>query len=69
MITFCPIPIPVVVENDKEAYVIYVESSGQWENDIWTCVLCDGGLVKHYSTSQVVIHQNLTFDLKKKTNG
>lgn len=65
MITFCDRPIPVVVEDNKEGYLIYVESSAQFENDIWTICLCEGGLVKHYNTSQVRIHQNLTFGIKK----
>lgn len=66
MIVFCDKPIPVVVEGDKEGYVIYVESSLQWENDIWTVCLCDGGEVKHYATNSVRVHQNLTFGIKKK---
>jgi hypothetical protein len=45
-------PIPVIVEEDKEGYAIYVQSSGTFENDIWCIVLCDGGYVKNYTTSQ-----------------
>lgn len=68
MIVFCEKPIPVIVKEDvdKEGYLIYVESSAQWENDIWTICLCEGGEVKHYNTSQVRIHQNLTFGIQKK---
>ena len=66
MISWCPSPIPVIVEDGKEAYVLYVESGSQWENDIWTCVHCDGGIVRHYTTEQVRIHQNLTFGIKKQ---
>lgn len=69
MISWCPNPIPVIVEGDKEAYVVYVESGGMLENDIWTCVHCDGGIVRHYTTEQVKVYQNLTFDIKKKANG
>ena len=64
MITFSPSPIPVVTELG-EGYLLYVESSKQWENDIWTIVMCDSGAVKHFSTSQVKIHHNATFDIKK----
>lgn len=65
MITFPDKPIPVIVENDKEGYVLYIESSGMLENDIWTVVLCEGGHVRHYNTSQLRVHQNLTFGIKK----
>ncbi len=60
------IPIPVVVEEDKDGYAIYVESSGMFENDIWCIVLCDGGVVKHYNTSQIKIYKNATFEIKKQ---
>jgi hypothetical protein len=58
-------PIPVIVEENKEGYVLYVNDSGMFENDIWCVVLCESGLVKHYRTDQIRIHQNLTFDIKK----
>ena len=58
-------PIPVIVEENKEGYVLYVTDSGLFENDIWCVVLCESGLVKHYRTDQIRIHQNLTFDIKK----
>ena len=51
-------PIPVVVEGNKEGYAIYVTNSGQYENDIWCVVLCDGGIVRHYITDQIIIHHN-----------
>lgn len=66
MIVFCPVPIPVVVMGDKNGYLIYVSDSGQYENDIWTIVLCEGGIVRHFNTSQVVVHHNATFDIVKK---
>jgi len=59
-------PIPVVVEECKDGYAIYVESGGQFENDIWTVVHCDGGLVRHYSTSQITVHKNYTFGIYEK---
>lgn len=57
-------PIPVVTEHG-DGYAIYVESGGQFENDIWTCVLCNGGTIRHYNTSQIKIHHNATFEIKK----
>lgn len=59
-------PIPVVVEGNKDGYAIYVTNSGTWENDIWCVVLCDGGIVRHYRSDQILIHRNSTFDINKK---
>jgi hypothetical protein len=59
------IPIPIVTEKGEEGYAIYVESSGMFENDIWCVVLCEGGIIRHFSTSQIKIHKNATFDIKK----
>lgn len=60
-------PIPIVVKETKEdGYALYVESGGMLENDIWTCVLCDGGIIRHYNTSQLVIYNNATFNIDKK---
>jgi len=61
-------PIPVIVENDKEGYAIYVVSGGTFENDIWCVVLCDGGHVRHYRSDQIRIHHNATLDLVKNDN-
>lgn len=62
MIAFPPYPIPVIVEN-KKGYVLYIESSGMLENDIWTVVHCEGGVVRHYTTNQVLVYKNATFDI------
>jgi len=59
-------PIPVIVEDTKEGFAIYVTNGGTFENDIWCVVLCDGGFVKHYRSDQIKIYHNLTFDIKKK---
>lgn len=58
-------PIPVIVEGGKEGYAIYVTNGGTFENDIWCVVLCDGGIVRHYRSDQIQIHNNATLDLKK----
>lgn len=61
-------PIPVIVE-EKEGYAIYVQSGEQFENDIWTVVHKEGGIVRHYLTSQILIQSNATFSItKNKTN-
>ena len=59
-------PIPVIVENNKEGYAIYVTNSGTFENDIWCVVHCEGGIVRHYRSDQIRIHKNLTFDINGK---
>ena len=58
-------PIPVIVEGNREGYAIYVTNSGVFENDMWCVVHCDGGIVRHYRSDQLVIHHNATLDLKK----
>jgi hypothetical protein len=58
-------PIPVIVENDKQGYAIYVRDNGTFENDVWCVALCDGGIVRHYRSDQILIHHNATFGLQK----
>lgn len=58
-------PIPVIVEENKEGYAIYVSNSGTFENDIWCVVHCNTGIVRHYRTDQIKIHENGTFDIIK----
>jgi len=58
-------PIPVVVEDNKEGYAIYVRDSGTFENDIWCVALCDGGIVRHYRSDQIRMYANATFDVCK----
>lgn len=68
-IVFAPFPIPCVCDNKHEAYVIYVESSNWPENDVWTVCHLEGGQVRHYTTDQIKIYQNLTFGIvKQKTS-
>lgn len=57
--------IPVITQLNQEGYAIYVESSGMFENDIWCVVLCEGGVIRHFNTSQLKIHYNATFEIKK----
>jgi hypothetical protein len=37
-----------------------------WENDTWCVVLCDGGIVRHYTTSQIRVHFNATFGIRRE---
>lgn len=59
-------PIPVIIENNKEGYAIYVTNGGQFENDIWCVVHCDTSIVRHYRSDQIRINANATFDIKKE---
>jgi hypothetical protein len=61
-------PIPVVVEENKDGYALYVTDSGMFENDVWCVALCNGGHVRHYTSDQVRIYVNATFDIKKNDN-
>lgn len=58
-------PIPVIVEENKKGYAIYVSNGGTFENDIWCVVHCDGGIVRHYRSNQIRINQNGTFGIEK----
>ena len=58
-------PIPVVVEGNKDGYAIYVTNSGTFENDVWCVALCDGGHIRHYTSSQIRMYVNSTFDITK----
>jgi hypothetical protein len=59
-------PLPLIIkETGAEAMAIYVTSSGSFENDILTVVLCDGGDIIHVRTDQVKMFNNKTFDITK----
>lgn len=60
-------PIPVVIpEEGKEGYAIYVVNSGTFENDVWCVALCEGGIIRHYTTNQLRMYANATFTIKKE---
>ena len=59
-------PIPVIVEGDKDGYAIYVCNNGMFENDVWCVVLCDTGIVRHYTSDQILVHANATFGITKR---
>ena len=62
-------PIPVVVEGNKYGYALYVTNSGMFENDVWCVALCEGGHIRHYTSDQVKIYTNATFNIKKDDEG
>jgi len=66
-VAFFPTPMPVVIrETKQEAYAIYLESGGQFENDIWTCVLCESGEILTCTIKQLTVHNNATYSIKKQ---
>lgn len=58
--------IPVVTLSGEDGYAIYVQSGEQFENDCWCVVLCDGGIIRHYTTDQIKVHANSTYGITKK---
>lgn len=59
-------PIPLIIkESGVEAMALYVTTSGTFENDIFTVVLCDNGDIIHVRSDQVRMYANKTFDITK----
>jgi hypothetical protein len=56
-------PLPVVTPMGN-GYAIYVRDGGTWENDIFAVVLEKGGTIKHFTSEQINMWQNATFDIK-----
>jgi len=54
-----------VVTPMGDGYAIYVESSGMFENDVWTVCLSEDGSIKHFHSGQVRMWHNETFGIKK----
>lgn len=60
-------PIPVVLPDGSDGYAIYVTNSGMYENDVWTVVHCENGIVRHYTTDQIKVYYNATFGIRKQS--
>jgi len=58
-----PIPCTTTL---GDALVWYVTSNGYLENDELTCIMMDGGDIKHFTTAQVKIWHNETYKIKKR---
>lgn len=57
-------PIPVITPLGN-GWVWYIKDNGMFENDELTVVLFDGGTIKHFTTEQVRLWHNETYDIKK----
>jgi hypothetical protein len=51
-----------------DGYVWYIKSNGYLENDEVAVILCNGGEIKHFNTSQIKIWHNETYGIKKALN-
>lgn len=58
--------IPVITPMG-DGYILYVKENGMWENDIFTVVLEDGGAIKHFTSDQIKVWHNATFNIKPTT--
>lgn len=67
-LSFPPYPLPVLVNNKDEGYILYIKSNGMFENDEFCVVLCDGGDIRHYTSTQIKIFVNRTYGIEKKFN-
>ncbi len=57
-------PIPVIIKHlQEDGYALYCESGGLLENDVWTVVHCKGGIIRHYTTEQLLIYKNGTYEI------
>ena len=64
-ITFCPQPIPVIVEGLGDGYLLYVKDNGMFMNDEFCIVLKEGGRVVHATTRQFRIATNESYQIQK----
>lgn len=61
-------PIPVIVEDGKEGYAIYVRDGGTFENDIWCVIHCENGIIRHYRSDQVKMFTSGTLGITALSN-
>jgi len=60
-------PTPVITPMG-DGYLFYVRDGGTWENDIFAVVLEDGGRILHFTSDQIRIYANSTFNIQKSEN-
>jgi len=59
---FCPSPIPVTTPLG-DGYILYITAGGMLENDEITVVLLNGGHIKHFTSDQVRVWKNSTYEI------
>jgi hypothetical protein len=60
--TFPPRPIPVTTPLG-DGYILYITPGGMLENDEITVVLLNGGEIKHFTSNQVRVWKNSTYEI------
>jgi hypothetical protein len=60
--TFPPSPIPVTTPLG-DGYILYITERGIFENDEITVVLLKGGDIKHFTSDQVKVWKNSTYEI------
>jgi len=60
--TFPPSPIPVTTPLG-DGYILYITPGGMLENDEITVVLLNGGEIKHFTSDQVRVWKNSTYEI------
>ena len=58
-------PIPVITTLGN-GYILYVKSSGIFENDEFCIVLKETGELRHFITTQIKIEPNYTYGINVK---
>ncbi len=64
MIHECNHPVPCTTPLG-DGYIWYISSNGMYENDELTVVMTADGSVKHFTTEQVRIWFNATYEINK----
>jgi hypothetical protein len=59
---FCPSPIPVTTPLG-DGYILYITPGGMLENDEITVVLSNGGEIRHFTSDQVRVWKNSTYEI------
>lgn len=65
MITILNKPMPCVTPLG-EGYIWYIKDNGMYENDELTVILNRDGAVKHFTTEQVNIYFNSTYEIGRQ---
>lgn len=60
--TFPPSPIPVTTPLG-DGYILYITRGGMLENDEITVVLSNGGEIRHFTSDQVRVWKNSTYEI------
>ncbi len=59
-------PIPVITPLGK-GYLFYVKDNGMFENDEF-CVVLESGELRHFTTKQIKIEKNYTYEINANSD-